>query len=1108
MSVDGGENETGVAEPALTEVRAVLFTDLVGSTELRVSLGEDDADELRRAHDELLGNAVAANNGHVVKGLGDGIMATFVSAADATAAAVAIQQAVDRHSRRRPDFAFGVRVGVSIGDVTLDAGDAFGVPVVEAARLCNAAKGGEILAADLVRALSRGRGGFTFEPIGSLELKGLPEPIPVCRLVWVPVDDVDDEGDGRVPFPGLLAIATIPYVGRADVLARLTDTRRQTAAGGARLALLSGEPGIGKTRTAAEIAHAAWVEGAVVLYGRCDEELAMPYQPFAEALDYYFANAPADDRALGRLPGELARLVPHLGATVEGLPPPVASDPRSEEHHLFESVASWITELASGRPFVLVLDDLQWATKPTLLLLLHAIRVAAAAGAQASLLVLATYRDSDIDRRHPLSAVISELRRLAITERLAIEGLSNDEVSAFISAAAGQELEGDIARLADSVRSETEGNPYFVAEVLRHLVETGTVQRKDDRWVVAPGRPVAIPEGVRDVIGRRLSRLSTDANELLSMASTIGRDFDVEVLALLSPATEDQILDSLDEAVRARLIDEIGADRYRFTSAMVRTTLYDELSATRKRRLHRRLAEALEKLRPDDVVALAHHFIEAGPEGGVMSNAVRYALAAGEQALEARALADAESQFRQALDIVDDDEAPERVAALCGLGISQRDQGDAQYRDTLLTAARLARAGGNDELLVRAALANSRGIVSVVGAVDHERLELIDAALAVVDDTSPDKARLVALQAAEVTFAGDHERRLALSDEAERLARDLGDPALLAWVLVRTGFSCIAANRSQRIVARATEATRLADGTPDPTLQLLARVWLSSALLTVGDYDGARRVTEEMLALAADTPPTLQWIAESFRVRFLLADGLLDEAHVRTDECFELGNGLGEPDALMWWGALVSAEARQRGDSAGEPEQVRAFADTYPGLRTWRVNHANTLAARGLLDEARAVVDEFELDPVDLCGDPLPMWGAYLFAELAYTLRDAVMAERTRAALAPMRGTWAHYHLYAAGPVEIAEGMCCLAAGRLDEAVTALQNAAAALHSRGAKGLLCRIVLPLAEALIARGSPGDREAALGVIEEARALATATGASGLREQAEGLAARLG
>jgi hypothetical protein len=291
------------------------------------------------------------------------------------------------------------------------------------------------------------------------------------------------------------------------------------------------------------------------------------------------------------------------------------------------------------------------------------------------------------------------------------------------------------------------------------------------RWMVAGSDSMAVPEGVRDVVGRRLGRLSPPTNQMLSVAAVLGRDFDVELLATLRDVPEDSLLDALDEAVGAGLVQETGADRYRFAHVLVRATLLEELSATRRRRLHQRVGEAIEKLRPDDVVALAYHFGQAGPDGEGMSRAVRYGLAAAEQALQARALGDAEARFQQVLGLLDDPatlEAQARIVALCGLGEAQRDQGDAEFRTTLLEAGWLARASGDVPMLVRAALANSRGLPSVIGAVDTDRVAITEAALeSVGPEPTAERARLLAHLAAELCFAGDDRRRVALSDEAE-----------------------------------------------------------------------------------------------------------------------------------------------------------------------------------------------------------------------------------------------------------------------------------------------------------------------------------------------------
>jgi class 3 adenylate cyclase len=245
---------TSIGEPGRATA-TVLFTDLVGSTALRSRLGEQAAEELRRRHDHLLTGAVATHHGQVVKGLGDGVMATFAGASDGVAAAVAIQQAIDRHNRSAagPEQ-LTVRIGLSAGDVSFEEGDCFGTPVIEAARLCAAASGGQVLASEMVRWLVRG-GGHRFSPLGALDLKGLAEPVPTCEVAWEPLR-------ASVPLPSLLTDVGRIFVGRNDELDRLEQLWKEAVAGERRVALVAGEPGVGKTRLGAELARKAHDEGA------------------------------------------------------------------------------------------------------------------------------------------------------------------------------------------------------------------------------------------------------------------------------------------------------------------------------------------------------------------------------------------------------------------------------------------------------------------------------------------------------------------------------------------------------------------------------------------------------------------------------------------------------------------------------------------------------------------------------------------------------------------------------------------------------------------------------------------------------------------------------
>ena len=322
----------------------VMFTDLVGSTEIRSRVGEDAAEALRAIHDAILTDAITSHDGRVVKHLGDGLMATFASSANAVAAAVALQQDLDLSNRRSDQERLTVRVGMSVGDVTFEGDDCFGLPVIEAQRLEASADPGTIRCAELVMHLGRGRGGHDFRPLGALELKGLAEPLAACEVVWSPVADAPP-AIIEMGLPPVFAHGTgLPFSGRSQVFDQLVDAWKRCATGGFEVVLLAGEPGIGKTRLAQELAIRVQGSDGVVLGGRCDEDVTGSFQPFAAALDWYLRQheSTALRELLGSYPGDLARLVPDLADRVSDLPPPLVDEPGSERLRLFQAVESWL----------------------------------------------------------------------------------------------------------------------------------------------------------------------------------------------------------------------------------------------------------------------------------------------------------------------------------------------------------------------------------------------------------------------------------------------------------------------------------------------------------------------------------------------------------------------------------------------------------------------------------------------------------------------------------------------------------------------------------------------------------------------------------------------
>jgi class 3 adenylate cyclase/tetratricopeptide (TPR) repeat protein len=987
----------------------VLFTDLVGSTELRSQLGEEAAEQVRRQHDRLLADAIGASRGRLVKNLGDGVMATFGGASDAVTAAVRIQHALGRHNRLGAPARLEVRVGVSAGDVTFDEGDCFGTPVIEAARLCAAARGGQILVSEVVRWLAGSVGGHDFTPLGALTLKGLPAPVLACEVMWAPL------AVSSVPLPPLLTEIGRIFVGRERELDRLAQLWKEAAAGELQLALLPGEPGVGKTRLAAELAQVVHDEGATVLAGRCDEDLGVPYQPFVEALRHYLSFGA--ELRLGRLPGELARLVPDLPETVPGLPEPLRSDPESERYRLFDGVASWLASVSADTPVLLILDDLQWAAKPTLLLLRHVLRFPE----PARVFVVATYRDTDVGRGHPLADLLADLRRAGGSERLPLTGLDATGVAAFMEAAAGHGLDEDGEDLARAVWTETEGNPFFLSEVLRHLSEAGALERRDGRWVTtATLEEVGIPEGVRDVVGRRLSRLSEAANRALTVAAVTGLEFEPAVVAAASGMEEEELLGALEAVVAARLVSEIpgAVPRYRFSHALVRATVYDELTGSRRVALHRRVAEAIEAVyanRIDDhLPALAHHWARAAAPADETGKAVHYAVRAGDGALAQLAHDEAVAYYASALELLSGSGAPpddaRRVELLISLGEAQRRAGIAASRETLLEAAALAERRGDAGALARAALANHPGFMfSVAGLADPERLRTLETALAAIGPAdSLLRARLLAILAVELFWAGDHAKRRRLSDEALAMARRLGDVPTVVAVLSARQYAIAAPHTVDQRLAETEELLAAIAETGDPASASGAWWTRTRVLVEAGRIDEAAQAVQMAFERAAESgQPELRLYPTWVEATLATFHGRLDVAEALTQRILSVGELCEQPSARIYH---AFAEFQLRFEQGRLAEIEDSFRESVVGLplvaKSMPLVATSTLAVLhcelGRDAEAQAVFRELmTLGPETFPVDAMWLRTTTDLAAVAAYLRDATAAAVLHGLLAP-----------------------------------------------------------------------------------------------------------
>jgi tetratricopeptide (TPR) repeat protein len=983
-----------------------------------------------------------------------------------------------------------MRVGVSVGDVIWENADCFGITVIEATRLCEAAEGGQILAADLVRAMARGRGGYKFEPAGSLALKGLPEPVPTIAVPWGGIT-----AEEALP-PALAAAAGGFFVGRVAELETLAAAWKQASAGSLRAVMVAGEPGVGKTRLAFELARRVHEDGGTVAYGRCEEELDVPYQPFAEALRSYVASCALDQLAAHAQThgGELTRLVPELAQRLSDVPPPVRAEPEVERYRLFEAVAGLLATASREAPVLFVLDDLHWAAKPTLLLLQHLI----ARQEPAAALLMGTYRDTELGRgpTRPLTDTLADLRRAECVERLALDGLDADGVAAFVEAAAGHALGEPGLALARALHAETEGNPFFMEQVLRHLAETGAVSMRDGQWTYDVSvEQLGIPEGVREVIGRRRSRLAQSTDAVLQVGSVIGRDFDFDVLERVSNKPEDELFASLEEATAARVITEVpdAPGCYSFVHAIVRATVYDEIPTSRRVRLHHTVGEALEDLRVADVgpylAQLAHHFGEAG-EAGDVRKAVAYLQLAGDGAIAQLAYETAADHYRRALDALERTESQDdvlRCELLLALGEAHNRAGEVQRgKKEFLQASDLARTLDRTDYFARAALGYG-GVLPPSTEPDPRGEALVKEALDGYAAENSVRACALARLAQWLYYIAPHPERAALCDEALRIARDIGEPATTASVLVGRCWALEGPEDLEGQLETADEVIELGESLGDQEIVLQGLKCRLHRLFERGDVDGTASVAEhtKQLASALRQPEYLR-LATMWEGMTAGTQGRFEDAERLVTQTLTTMAGHPHQKRVLFFQTLPWRWLQGRlSDCLPVIEQAAATPDASP---FWDVMLAWLYGETGQLDRGREHLTRFDVSMLRPSDRRYTWWT--LVASLANAtdrLRDERWAEELYTILLPYEGrncTAGQTAFFGAAAHYL--GALSAIRGRWDDAVVHFTFALERHGQMGARPFTALTETGLSEALTARGGPGDQRQATQLHEQAMA----------------------
>lgn len=778
-------------------------------------------------------------------------------------------------------------------------------------------------------------------------------------------------------------------VGREPELAQLSAGLAAAFAGRGSLFLLVGEPGIGKSRVAEELLHEARTRGAIALVGRCWEAGGAPaYWPWVQSLRAYAGRTDtATLRAQLGGTSEIAQILPELRELSADLPA-TSLETEGARFRLFDATARFLKAAAAARPLVLVLDDLHAADEPSLLLL----RFLAGQLGESRILVVGTYRDVDPTVREPLTSTLAELARERVTYRIPLGGLRAADIYRYI------ELNYDLEpspELVEAIQTETEGNPLFVGEVVRLLAAEGFLANVDVRALSTLG----VPQGVREVIGRRLSRLSDECTQMLTLASVLGREFRLDALERLTQEPGELLLELLDEAAEARVIVQVPGARgsLRFAHALIRETLYDQLTTVRRVQLHRRAGEALEYLyaaHPEPHLAeLAYHFFEA-TAGGDAEKAVEYARRAADRALDLLAYEEAARLLRialEALDLVDPTDERKRCELLNALGEAESRAGNTRFaKEALWGAAEIARRLELPRELARAAVVYGGRIVYARAGDDPRLVPLLEEALAALgEDDSELRTRLLGRLAGALRDEHSRERRDALSAEAVRLARVSGNPAALAYALDGRLSAIVGPDTLPELLATADELRELGESTGDTERVVSARFFRFMV------YATRCEMAEAQIELAAATQmaeklhqPAQLCQTAAAEAMVALARGEFAKGEALSQQAYEYGQGSIPEVAASAMHLQAYELGAAHGSLADLEPMLRMNSAKYPSRPFFRCALVHLHALQGA-DEARRAFFELAQDGFD--GIPLDsewLYGVSLLAETAVLLHE------------------------------------------------------------------------------------------------------------------------
>jgi DNA-binding CsgD family transcriptional regulator/tetratricopeptide (TPR) repeat protein len=776
-----------------------------------------------------------------------------------------------------------------------------------------------------------------------------------------------------------------------------------------RVALLGGESGAGKSRLVRELAGEAAADGVLVLYGACDAAVRTPYGPFLTALEYLVrATEPDVLRAdLGPAGGELTRLLPELPGRVGELPAPVPGDPDTERHRLYTAVADLLAGVSRRHPMLLVVEDVHWADRPTLLLLCHLARSAP----DARLLLLATFEDTGAEMTGELSRALVELRRAEEVARLALTGLSDEEVTDFVHQAAGGDLDPSLRELGRAMSELTDGNAFLMTELWRMLTDAGALEiaTGTDRLLRALAE-LGSPESVRDVVRQRLSQLAPPTTEVLEAAAVAGPEFRLDVVRRAARLDERGLLAALDEAVGNGIVEQVPATglKYRFAHELLRRALYDRLTALHRAELHLEVGTALE----EDLAAtpfrgladVAHHLAAAGPLGD-RGRAVDYNLRAARSAMAELAFEQAADRLRTALalgieSVADQAEIQLELGAACHCAGSAPDALEA-----FGAAAEIARGLADAEVLARAAIGLEDACWRA-GTGHRGALELLEeATTALGEGESTLRVGLLSALTRVLAYRGDHQRAAIVRSSAADMARRLGDRRALGSLLMLAYFAR-ATSPLGEISEMLAEARALGDELGDLDIQAGATAWGAVTALAMGEIEAARRDLADLHEIASRArQPFFCAVAEHTGSAIALSEGHLDEAELRAGRSRNWEALLSARDTSGVHGIQMFSIRREQGRLAELAPMIRVLAGGDDRPAAWGPGLAALLVELDMHDEARRELARIRAHGLEPFREALWLASLTYLTDASAALGDEDVAALVRPELETHAGT-------------------------------------------------------------------------------------------------------